>query len=247
MRSASEFLEELALHVVSGTKRTPLARGAKTVVTGEIFERATLAVRRVKKGSPATHPILGDELRACVGSSGSKSPSVFTLERGSLFTTAGFAWMLQRAGEGCRILLQLWWLPLSPVLDARRHVLADQDLLQPFATRGHLGLDDDLDPLRMRAELLARTRRSLRSDCRGRFRSASTAATPVAISSNTKAVRRSACGYASVPSACRTACAQASYYVFRHFAYLNGRTHRSRESLPLSPETAQRGARFAKT
>ena len=28
------------------------------------FERATLAVRRAKKGSPATHPILGDELRA---------------------------------------------------------------------------------------------------------------------------------------------------------------------------------------
>src|SRR5262249_19382130 len=85
-------------------------------------------------------------------------------------------------------LRQLWWLPLSPVLDARRHVLADQDLLQPFATRRHLGLDDDLDPLRMRAELLARTRRSLRSVCPGRFRSASTAATPVAISSNTKAI-----------------------------------------------------------
>ena len=28
------------------------------------FDRATLAVRRVKQGSPATHPIQGDELRA---------------------------------------------------------------------------------------------------------------------------------------------------------------------------------------
>ena len=28
------------------------------------FNAATLAVRRVKKGSPATHPIRGDELRA---------------------------------------------------------------------------------------------------------------------------------------------------------------------------------------
>ena len=28
------------------------------------FETATLHVRRVKKGTPATHPVLGDELRA---------------------------------------------------------------------------------------------------------------------------------------------------------------------------------------
>ena len=28
------------------------------------FDRATLAVRRVKSGTPATHPIRGDELRA---------------------------------------------------------------------------------------------------------------------------------------------------------------------------------------
>ena len=28
------------------------------------FDRATLAVRRVKQGSPSTHPIQGDELRA---------------------------------------------------------------------------------------------------------------------------------------------------------------------------------------
>src|SRR5512139_1244222 len=43
-----------------------------------------------------------------------------------------------------------------------RHIFADQDLLQPFATRGHLGLDDDLHPIEMSAELLARPRRSFR-------------------------------------------------------------------------------------
>jgi integrase len=39
------------------------------------FQSATLAVRRVKKGTPATHPILGDELRPYGGSSESKSLS----------------------------------------------------------------------------------------------------------------------------------------------------------------------------
>jgi integrase len=65
------------------------------------FERATLAVRRAKKGSPATHPILGDELRALrrlQREQEPKSPFVFTSERGSPFTTAGFARMVERTG-----------------------------------------------------------------------------------------------------------------------------------------------------
>jgi len=65
------------------------------------FERGTLAVRRVKKGSPATHPILGDELRALrklQRDHEPKSPFVFTSERGSPFTTAGFARLVERAG-----------------------------------------------------------------------------------------------------------------------------------------------------
>ena len=65
------------------------------------FERGTLAVRRVKKGSPATHPILGDELRALrrlQREQEPKSPFVFTSERGSPFTTAGFARLVERAG-----------------------------------------------------------------------------------------------------------------------------------------------------
>jgi integrase len=65
------------------------------------FETASLAVRRAKKGSPATHPILGDELRALrrlQREQEPKSPFVFTSERGSPFTTAGFARLVERAG-----------------------------------------------------------------------------------------------------------------------------------------------------
>lgn len=65
------------------------------------FDPATLHVRRVKKGSPSTHPILGDELRALrrlAREQDPKSPFVFTSERGAPFTTAGFARMVERAG-----------------------------------------------------------------------------------------------------------------------------------------------------
>jgi integrase len=61
------------------------------------FDTATLAVRRVKKGSPATHPIRGDELRALrrlAREQEPKSAFVFTSERGAPFTTAGFARMV---------------------------------------------------------------------------------------------------------------------------------------------------------
>jgi site-specific recombinase XerD len=66
------------------------------------FTSATLHVRRVKRGTPSTHPILGDELRALrrlQREQEPKSPFVFTSERGAPFTTAGFARMLERAGE----------------------------------------------------------------------------------------------------------------------------------------------------
>jgi type 1 fimbriae regulatory protein FimB/type 1 fimbriae regulatory protein FimE len=70
------------------------------------FEQATLAVRRVKKGSPATHPILGDELRRLrriQRDQDPKSPFVFTSERGAPFATAGFARMVERAGEEAKL------------------------------------------------------------------------------------------------------------------------------------------------
>jgi integrase len=73
------------------------------------FNAATLAVRRAKRGTPSTHPILGDEMRALrrlQREQGPKSPFVFTSERGSPFTTAGFARMIERAGVEARLGLQ---------------------------------------------------------------------------------------------------------------------------------------------
>jgi type 1 fimbriae regulatory protein FimB/type 1 fimbriae regulatory protein FimE len=65
------------------------------------FRTATLHVRRVKKGTPSTHPIVGDELRALRRLQREQepaSPFVFTSERGAPFGTAGFARMAERAG-----------------------------------------------------------------------------------------------------------------------------------------------------
>lgn len=65
------------------------------------FSSASLHVRRVKQGTPSTHPLLGDELRALRRlrrEQDPKSPFVFTSERGSPFTPAGFARMIERAG-----------------------------------------------------------------------------------------------------------------------------------------------------
>jgi len=70
------------------------------------FETANLAVRRAKKGSPSTHPIRGDELRALrklQREQELKSAFVFTSERGAPFTTAGFARMVERAGEVAKL------------------------------------------------------------------------------------------------------------------------------------------------
>ena len=66
------------------------------------FRTATLHVRRAKQGTPSTHPIIGDELRALrrlQREQEPKSPFVFTSERGAPFTTAGFARMLERTGS----------------------------------------------------------------------------------------------------------------------------------------------------
>jgi integrase len=65
------------------------------------FKTATLHVRRVKAGTPSTHPMLGDELRALRRLQREQEPKlsfVFASERGTPFTTAGFARMVERAG-----------------------------------------------------------------------------------------------------------------------------------------------------
>jgi len=70
----------------------------------------SLHVRRVKQGTPSTHPILGGELRALrrlQREQEPKSPFVFTSERGSPFTTAGFARMVERAGAEAKLGLKV--------------------------------------------------------------------------------------------------------------------------------------------
>ena len=66
------------------------------------FDGAVLHVRRVKDGTPSTHPLLGDELRALrrLQRESVPSPFVFVSERGTPFTTAGFARMIKRAASG---------------------------------------------------------------------------------------------------------------------------------------------------
>ena len=61
-------------------------------------------MRRAKGGQEATHPLLGDELRALRElKRQSASPFVFASERGSPFTPSGFAKLLARAGDQAEI------------------------------------------------------------------------------------------------------------------------------------------------
>jgi integrase len=92
------------------------------------FRTASLHVRRVKKGTPSTHPVRGDELRALrrlQREQEPRSPFVFTSERGSPFTTAGFARMVERAGKAAK-------LPFKPHPHMLRHACG-----YALANRGH--------------------------------------------------------------------------------------------------------------
>jgi type 1 fimbriae regulatory protein FimB/type 1 fimbriae regulatory protein FimE len=71
----------------------------------EFGRNACLHVRRVKNGTPSTHPLQGDEmraLRALIPDGRRNSPFVFITERGAPFTTAGFAKMVARLGAAAR-------------------------------------------------------------------------------------------------------------------------------------------------
>ena len=66
------------------------------------LENAILHVRRLKNGTPATHPLTGKELRALrrlQREQEPKSPFVFTSERGTPFARRGFQAMVERAGK----------------------------------------------------------------------------------------------------------------------------------------------------
>ena len=70
------------------------------------FTAGTLHVRRLKGSTDAVHPIRGDELRALRRLQREQEPRssfVFTSERGSPFSTAGFLRLVQRAGEAAKL------------------------------------------------------------------------------------------------------------------------------------------------
>src|SRR5262245_21658105 len=71
------------------------------------FRTASLHVRRVEQGTPSSHPILGDEVRALRRVKRGQEPKstfVFTSERdGDPFSTAGFARMVERTGRKAKL------------------------------------------------------------------------------------------------------------------------------------------------
>jgi integrase len=64
------------------------------------FKASVLHVRRAKKGTPATHPLRGDEMRALrkLQRESTASSFLFVSERGASFSPGGFAKMIERAG-----------------------------------------------------------------------------------------------------------------------------------------------------
>jgi integrase len=72
------------------------------------FIGATLHVRRVKNGKPATHPIRGDEMRALrkLQREAPRSSFVFVNERGTPFSPDGFNWLVKRAGQKAGLAFQ---------------------------------------------------------------------------------------------------------------------------------------------
>ena len=66
------------------------------------LENAILHVRRVKQGTPATHPLTGREFRALrrlQREQEPKSPFAFVSERGDPFSNRGFQATVERAGK----------------------------------------------------------------------------------------------------------------------------------------------------
>jgi len=66
------------------------------------LRRAQMHINRLKSGSPATHPVEGDELRLLrrLQREYSDSPFVFTTERGGPLTRSTVSKLLARAGTG---------------------------------------------------------------------------------------------------------------------------------------------------
>ena len=69
------------------------------------FKAATLHVRRLKNGTPSTHPLTGRELRALRRQQreSPKSPFVFVSERGAPLAAPGFSRMVERAAASAKL------------------------------------------------------------------------------------------------------------------------------------------------
>ena len=62
------------------------------------FEQRTVAIRRVKKGTPSTQPLQDDEIEALMALNRS-GRFVFLTKHGTTFTTDGFAKLVDRLGQ----------------------------------------------------------------------------------------------------------------------------------------------------
>ena len=74
------------------------------------LESAILQVRRLKQGTPATHPLTGRELRALrrlQREQEPKSPFIFVSERGDPFSTRGFQATVERAGKAAGFAMKI--------------------------------------------------------------------------------------------------------------------------------------------
>jgi type 1 fimbriae regulatory protein FimB/type 1 fimbriae regulatory protein FimE len=73
------------------------------------LENGILHVRRVKQGTPATHPLTGREMRALrrLQREASSSPFVFVSERGAPFTNRGLQAMVERAGKAAGFVMKI--------------------------------------------------------------------------------------------------------------------------------------------
>jgi integrase len=69
------------------------------------FKTASLHVRRLKNGTPSTHPLTGRELRALRRHQreSAKSPFVFVSERGAPMSAPGFSRMVERAAVSAKL------------------------------------------------------------------------------------------------------------------------------------------------
>ena len=68
------------------------------------FESGNLHLRRAKGRATATHPLLGDELRALrTLKREAKSPFIFVSERGAPFSVAGLQKLVERAGVEAKL------------------------------------------------------------------------------------------------------------------------------------------------